>query len=95
MKYFLGTGSFSPKGECTSDTECAGQLTCINYACINPCNTIPCGPNAYCEPEHHAAWCRCFPGFTENEKGECVSRKYMTKHRMLILRSADLISFFK
>lgn len=57
------------------DEQCHGQLSCVNNECINPCNSLPCGVNAYCEPENHAPWCRCYPGFAENERGECVSRK--------------------
>lgn len=74
--FFVGIGSFSPKGECTADIECAGQLACVNSECVNPCNTLPCGSNAYCEPQNHAAWCRCYPGFAENDRGECVSREF-------------------
>lgn len=43
--------------------------------CVNPCNLLVCGPNAYCESDKHAAWCRCSAGYAESVLGECVSRK--------------------
>lgn len=65
------------------DEQCHGQLACVNNECINPCNSLPCGVNAYCEPENHAPWCRCYPGFAENERGECVSRKCLLNWAMI------------
>ncbi len=59
--------------ECSSDSQCDGQLACIQGSCVNPCQALPCGPNAYCEPEDHAAWCRCLPSFKESSTGACVS----------------------
>jgi len=73
---FLGTGTGSPKGECLRNTDCAGPLACEQGACINPCTSLPCGPNAYCEPENHAAWCRCAVGFKEGANGACISSKF-------------------
>lgn len=70
-----GIGSIAPKGECTTNEQCADQLACIEGICINPCTKLPCGANAYCEPENHAAWCRCTVGFTEGANGECISGK--------------------
>jgi len=70
-----GIGSIAPKGECTTNEQCADQLACIEGTCINPCTKLPCGANAYCESEKHAAWCRCTVGFTEGANGECVSGK--------------------
>lgn len=49
---------------------------------MNPCNLLVCGPNAYCESDKHAAWCRCSAGYAESVLGECVSRK-PTVNRML------------
>lgn len=65
------------------DEQCHGQLACVNNECVNPCNSLPCGVNAYCEPENHAPWCRCYPGFAENERGECVSRKCLLNWAMM------------
>ena len=55
--YTIGcTGS--SRVECELDQDCPGQLACQDSACINPCSTLPCGENAVCVPEDHAAWCR-------------------------------------
>lgn len=63
----------STKAECITNNDCANTLACIEGACVSPCGTLLCGPNAYCEPDKHAAWCRCGVGFTESANGECVS----------------------
>lgn len=60
---------------CTSNDDCENYYACDNGNCVNPCESLPCGPNAYCEPDKHAAWCRCVVGFTEGKDNECVSRK--------------------
>lgn len=73
----------TPKTECSSNDDCASTLACVNNNCISPCDTLRCGKNAYCEPENHAAWCRCNPGFTETPNGECVSRKLLQKYFFL------------
>jgi hypothetical protein len=75
FSFCSGIGSVAPKGECTTNEQCADQLACIDGTCINPCSKLPCGANAYCEPENHAAWCRCTVGFKESTNGECVSGK--------------------
>lgn len=70
------TGVPTSKSECSSNDDCENYLTCVQGSCVNPCDNIPCGPNAYCEPDKHAAWCRCVIGFTEGKNNECVSREY-------------------
>lgn len=64
-----------PQFECSSDDDCVAQLSCVKGTCTNPCSLLPCGQNAYCEPDKHAAWCRCSTGYVESIFGECVSRK--------------------
>ncbi|CAG2055426.1 unnamed protein product, partial [Timema podura] len=66
-------GTLAPKGECSTNDDCAGQLACVEGACVNPCNALPCGHNAYCEADNHAAWCRCTVGYVEGSNGDCVS----------------------
>lgn len=59
--------------ECQHDDNCSGQLACIEGQCKNPCSSVPCGTNAHCVAENHAAWCRCKSGFSEDSKGQCIS----------------------
>ena len=59
--------------ECSNDGDCPGLLVCQASTCVNPCSTIPCGDNAICIPEDHAAWCRCKVGYKENAEGKCAS----------------------
>lgn len=61
--------------QCKKNDQCASTLACVNGMCTSPCLSLKCGPNAYCEPENHAAWCRCKIGYHENSNGECVSCK--------------------
>ncbi|XP_014478673.1 PREDICTED: fibrillin-1-like [Dinoponera quadriceps] len=68
------TGVATGKSECSSNDDCENYLACVHGSCVNPCDNIPCGPNAYCEPDKHAAWCRCVIGFTEGKNNECVSQ---------------------
>ncbi|KAK2714568.1 hypothetical protein QYM36_008952 [Artemia franciscana] len=66
-------GQSRTSSKCLQDDECDGQLACIKGECVNPCTAIPCGPNAECEPEDHAAWCRCRSGYKEDASGSCVN----------------------
>ncbi|ROT61478.1 hypothetical protein C7M84_020730 [Penaeus vannamei] len=63
---FIGTCNRREEVECRSDDDCPGDLACTDSGeCVNPCDALPCGSNAYCEAEDHAAWCRCHPGYAE------------------------------
>ncbi|XP_071552987.1 uncharacterized protein [Panulirus ornatus] len=71
---FVGSCIGTQDVSCRSDNDCPGDLACTpTGACVNPCDSLPCGDNAYCEAEEHAAWCRCHPGFAEGPNGDCVS----------------------
>ncbi|CAB4059875.1 unnamed protein product [Lepeophtheirus salmonis] len=63
------------KSECSVDDDCPGQLSCSeNAKCVNPCSSLPCGTNATCIAEDHAAWCRCKPGFNEDiQTRKCIN----------------------
>lgn len=69
----------SSKSQCLQNSDCADTLACVRGTCISPCSSLVCGPNAYCEPENHAAWCRCRVGYEKGPDGDCVSRKYRFK----------------
>lgn len=73
----LGLGKETLDVECSSDDECVAQLACVKGTCKNPCSLLPCGQNAYCESDKHAAWCKCSAGYVESIFGECVSREYL------------------
>lgn len=70
------SGIVQPRTECENNNDCENYFACVHGSCINPCDNVPCGPNAYCEPDKHAPWCRCVVGFTEGKNNECVSRKF-------------------
>ncbi|KAK9513085.1 hypothetical protein O3M35_001355 [Rhynocoris fuscipes] len=56
-------------GECTTDSDCAEEKSCINGICKNPCN---CGPNAECRIKDHKPVCSCLQGYDGNPEIECV-----------------------
>ncbi|GBN12717.1 Fibrillin-2 [Araneus ventricosus] len=63
---------------CSSDRQCPRNAICDarGGACVDPCSTAWCGPNADCFGDDHKAVCKCRPGYTGNpndlERG-CVS----------------------
>ena len=55
----------SPEGcspECTRPSDCASQLACIGYKCVDPC-VGACGINAQCSVIAHNPICNCRAGF--------------------------------
>ena len=71
---FIGTCFGTGVTGCRTDDDCPGDLACTDTGdCVNPCDSLPCGSNAYCEAEDHAAWCRCHPGYAEGPNGDCIS----------------------
>ncbi|XP_036344722.1 fibrillin-3-like, partial [Rhagoletis pomonella] len=63
-----------PKSTCTSNEDCASNLACVEGTCVSPCSSLLCGPNAFCETENHAGWCRCRVGYSKDPNGDCVSQ---------------------
>lgn len=63
--------SYCRRGECTTDSECRGDLICENYECKSVC-TGQCGIDAQCTAKQHTAVCSCPPGYT----GSALSRCY-------------------
>lgn len=63
-----------PKSKCTANEDCASNLACVEGTCVSPCSSLLCGPNAFCETENHAGWCRCRVGYSKDQNGDCVSQ---------------------
>ena len=61
------------KSECQHNSDCGDKLACAEGVCVNPCSLISCESNTRCEIDHHAAWCRCIPGYVEDLSGGCIS----------------------
>lgn len=53
----------SCRPECTINSECYGNLACVNERCIDPCPGS-CGINAYCKVISHNPICKCNSGYT-------------------------------
>lgn len=66
---FIGT----PPGcrpECSSNSECANHLACVNNKCKDPCPGI-CGSSAECRVISHTPNCVCLPGYTGDPFVQC------------------------
>lgn len=51
---------------CRGDEDCNADQACISNKCRNPCEAMPCGPNAKCTVANQRASCSCGPGFIAN-----------------------------
>lgn len=56
--------------ECTTNSECARNLACINERCVNPCIGT-CGSSATCNVYNHQASCTCLAGYTGDPFSSC------------------------
>ena len=55
--------------ECTRDSDCPSEKSCINAVCKNPC---ACGPNAECSVANHKPICSCVLGYDGNPDLACT-----------------------
>lgn len=56
--------------ECTSNSECRGNMACINQRCQDPCQGS-CGSYTTCIVNNHRPICRCLQGYTGDPFSEC------------------------
>lgn len=56
--------------ECTSNSECRGNMACINQRCQNPCQGS-CGSFTTCIVNNHNPICRCIEGYIGDPFSEC------------------------
>lgn len=57
--------------ECTMNSECSQDKTCVDNRCIDPCPGL-CGRNARCKVLAHNPICTCSADFTGDPFIECV-----------------------
>lgn len=77
---YLSPGCARPD-QCTSDTDCASSLSCVQAHCVDPCASAECAASAQCAVQNHRAYCSCPPGHIGDPntqdigcyKVECVS----------------------
>ena len=67
------------KLECVSNTDCAGERTCVRNKCVDVCS-LPnvCGQNTNCRATNHIARCFCLPGFTGDPQLGCTQLQLCT-----------------
>lgn len=64
--------------ECTMNSDCAPQKTCINNRCVDPCPGT-CGENARCDVSNHIPSCSCPPGYTGDAFVFCRKEEQVQK----------------
>lgn len=63
--------NFECKPQCTSDSQCPGNMACINFLCVDPC-AGSCGSNSFCDVISHKPICRCIENTIGNPYDRCV-----------------------
>lgn len=66
---YLGTAP-NCRPECVLNSECSGQLACINQKCIDPCPGS-CGFEARCHVNNHVPICTCNDGYVGDPFIQC------------------------
>lgn len=57
---------------CRSDSDCPATQACINRNCVDTCQQIQCGQNAYCRSDYgHQGRCYCLDGYRGNPLIKC------------------------
>lgn len=69
MPNFFGSPPYC-RPECTSNSECATNLACINQKCSDPCINA-CGLNAQCRTISHSPMCFCDNGYSGDPFTNC------------------------
>ena len=64
------------KSECHSDFECSSYEVCKENSCVESCDVLKCGKNAYCDVGDHNAVCKCLDGFHVGLNKTCLSSEY-------------------
>lgn len=60
---YIGNPYEGCRPECTLNSDCASDTTCVNLKCIDPCPGT-CGTNAECYVVNHTPICSCYPSYT-------------------------------
>lgn len=57
--------------ECTVNSECPADKSCINQRCVDPCPGV-CGINAMCRTVNHNPICSCMYNYVGDPFSRCV-----------------------
>lgn len=58
--------------ECTINSDCPSDKSCMNRRCINPCEGTVCGLNAECHVTMHTPMCACVQGYIGDAFMQCI-----------------------
>lgn len=73
---FLGDPQTGCKPECSINSDCPDDQTCLNYKCVNPCSLgTLCGVNAHCTVAYHTPNCECDENCFGNPFIRCMPRR--------------------
>ena len=90
---YIGNPYIECKPECTVNSECPNDKSCINNKCKDPCPGV-CGVHATCHVTNHAPQCTCDPGYAGNAFVACrrvTSRKFVL-HRSYVLENMNALN---
>lgn len=82
LQHYVGRAP-NCRPECTSNSECAGNLACINLRCQDPC-VGTCGISTTCLVNNHRPICRCLDGYAGDPFSECSpqSKKVLSQRSL-------------
>lgn len=80
-----------PPPECTKDSECPDDKSCLLQKCTSPCDV--CGVNADCRVRGHRAMCSCPKGYEGNPTVQCVLGERNILQVMLMKAGPYFLSF--
>lgn len=94
LQHYVGRAP-NCRPECTSNSECAGNMACINLRCQDPC-VGTCGISSTCLVNNHRPICRCLDGYAGDPFSECSpqSKKVLSLWFPCPRTKANLPMFF-
>jgi len=71
-------GLCSRKDTCSTNKDCYNDSVCklvnenVGFQCVDPCDTVQCGPNSICNTTDHQASCKCKDGYTAGNPNDLI-----------------------
>ena len=79
--------------ECTVNTDCPMDRSCLNQKCVDPCPGV-CGINAICSVMAHSPKCSCKERFTGNPYSRCYGMDIAKEMIMFIIYHLNILDLF-
>ena len=90
--------SLFPQAECQRNEDCAQDMACEDYNCINPCQTIGCEKDYFCKVIKHVATCgRKFVPVPQEVSMLCCTALFRNKRfelKLIVQQNASKFTIF-